>query len=111
MKLKSYIAPVEDLDAAKRLYTALFGAEPVMDTPYYVQYETEGVIFGLDPNAAGKGITEAVGYWDVGDVDGAFKELVDAGATVVQEPADVGGGARTAVVRDTAGNPVGLING
>ena len=32
--MKTILYPVKDLDAAKKLYGALFGVAPVMDAPY-----------------------------------------------------------------------------
>jgi catechol 2,3-dioxygenase-like lactoylglutathione lyase family enzyme len=38
---------VSDLAAAKAVYTALLGAEPAHDAPYYVGYEVAGQHIGL----------------------------------------------------------------
>ena len=40
--LKTIIYPVKDLALAKGIFTELLGAEPVMDEPYYVQYNVAG---------------------------------------------------------------------
>ena len=43
-------------------------------------------------------------HFDAADLDAAFAKLRDAGAEVVQEPADQPWGARDCAVRDPAGN-------
>jgi predicted enzyme related to lactoylglutathione lyase len=45
---------------------------------------------------------------DVADIKARFDALVEAGATVVQEITDVGGGAQIASVQDADGNIIGL---
>ena len=40
--LRTIIVPVSDLTAAKQVYAALLGSEPVMDEPYYVQFHDAG---------------------------------------------------------------------
>jgi predicted enzyme related to lactoylglutathione lyase len=102
----SVIYPVKDIEAAKAVYTALFG-EPHTDTPYYVGYRAGEQEIGLNPNAAG--LADGTVYWDVADVDATVKELVAAGATVKQDPTDVGGGTRLALVADAGGTTIGLI--
>jgi predicted enzyme related to lactoylglutathione lyase len=102
----SVIYPVKDLDAAKAVYTALFG-DPHTDTPYYVGYRAGEQEIGLNPNAGD--LKDGTVYWSVTDVDAAVGELVAAGATVKQQPTDVGGGTRLALVTDPGGNTIGLI--
>ncbi len=47
--LKTLIYPVKDLARAKALFGALLGAEPTVDSPYYVQFEIGDQRLGLDP--------------------------------------------------------------
>ena len=79
--VKTIIYPVRDLAAAKARFGELLGAEPTSDSPYF----------------------------HVDDVHGALKQLVDAGAEVVQDVKDVGGGRLIAAVKDPDGNVVGLL--
>ena len=44
------VYPTRDTEQAKRLFTLLLGAQPYIDTPYYVGYRTDGREVGLDPN-------------------------------------------------------------
>ncbi|WP_329100920.1 glyoxalase [Micromonospora sp. NBC_01699] len=99
---------MSDLDRAKSVYATLLGVAPVVDAPYYVQYEVDGQKVGLDPNGHKKGMTAPVPYWKVPDVAAAIAGLVEVGAEVLQDATDVGGGMLVAMVRDTDGNIIGL---
>jgi predicted enzyme related to lactoylglutathione lyase len=106
--VRTIIFPVKDLAAAKALYGALVGVEPVMDAPYYVQFDVAGQQVGLDPNGHSQGMTGPVVYWEVEDIEGSLKQLVDAGAEVQRPVSDVGGGKLIAWVKDADGNVIGL---
>jgi len=106
--LSTIIYPVKDLDRAKTMYAALLGVDPIMDQPYYVQFDTAGQEVGLDPNGHGKGMTGPVGYWHVEDINASVARLVAAGATE-QEPVKDVGGRLIASVTDADGNAIGLI--
>jgi predicted enzyme related to lactoylglutathione lyase len=106
--IRTVIYPVTDLDAAKALFSTLLGAEPVVDAPYYVQYDADGQAIGLDPHGHRHGQSGPVAYWHVDDVPKNLAALVDAGAETVQEPTDVGGGLLIAVAKDGDGNLIGL---
>ena len=99
---------VGDLDSAKSLYTAVLGAEPYTDSPYYVGYRIGDIEIGLDPNAARQGTTTPITYWATDDIDGRTEALVAAGATVRRPAGDVGGGMLVAVLADASGNLIGL---
>src|SRR4051794_41163839 len=106
--IRTVIYPVEDLPRAKALFTELTGAEPVVDAPYYVQYDVGGQAIGLDPHGHRHGQNGPVGYWHVDDVPKSLAALVEAGADTVPDPTDVGGGMLIALVRDADGNLIGL---
>ena len=105
------IFPVTDLGAAKGVFTTLLGAAPHTDEPYYVGFNVDGQEIALDPNGHRKGLTGPVPYWKVDDLEASSAALVAAGASVVQQPTDVGGGRRTTVVADPDGNQLGLMQG
>lgn len=107
--VKTIIYPVKDLAAAKTLYGSLLGVEPLMDQPFYVGYKVGGQDVGLDPNGHSQGMTGAVAYWHVDDIEGTLNALLDAGAEAVQAVKDVGGGKLVASVKDADGNMIGLI--
>jgi predicted enzyme related to lactoylglutathione lyase len=107
--MRTVIVPVADIAAARRLYGALLGVEPVMDEPYYVGFDVDGQHLGLDPNGHGKGMSGPVGYWHVDDIGSTRDALVEAGATEDQAVTDVGGGRLVATVTDADGNVIGLL--
>ena len=104
--VKTVIYPVSDLAAATAVFAALAGREPVVNAPYYVQFQLGGQAIGLDPHGHRHG--GAVAYWHVEDVPGTVQQLVAAGAETLEEPHDVGGGMLVAVLRDGDGNLIGL---
>jgi predicted enzyme related to lactoylglutathione lyase len=106
--IRTVIYPVDDLARAKALFAVLTGAEPVVDAPYYVQYDVDGQSIGLDPHGHRHGQAGPVAYWHVDDVAKSLAALVEAGAEVVQEPTDVGGGMQIALAKDADGNLIGL---
>jgi predicted enzyme related to lactoylglutathione lyase len=100
--------PVKDLDKAKALFATLFGADPHVDSPYYVGFDVNGAEIGLVPNGHEQGMTGPVPFFDVDDISATLGALLAAGAQVVQEPTDVGAGLLVAKVSDADGNDVGL---
>ncbi|GHA35747.1 glyoxalase [Streptomyces tauricus] len=108
--LKTINYPVKDLARAKALFGALLGVEPYVDEAYYVGFRAPGrPEVGLDPNGHAKGLTGPVPYWYVDDIKAGLAGLVAAGAEVVQDVQDVGGGMLIASVKDADGNAVGLV--
>ena len=105
--IKTVLHPVSDLEAAKKVYTALLGMPPTSDAPYYVGYEAEGQQIGLVPG--GGGMTSPVAYWHVPDIEAKLAEVTAAGAAVKESPRDVGGGRLVATFTDPDGNVLGLI--
>jgi predicted enzyme related to lactoylglutathione lyase len=102
------VFPAADLDAGKRIYGTLLGTDPYVDSPYYVGFRVDDKEIGLDPRGHEDG---AVPYMMVADVPGTLQGLVEAGASVHQEPRDVGGGMLVAVLKDANGNLFGLRQG
>jgi predicted enzyme related to lactoylglutathione lyase len=103
---KTIIYPVSDLAQAKQLYTALLGVEPYADAPYYVGYRVADQEIGLDPH--GHRGTGAVPYYQVDDIKGSLRQLLEAGAETLEDVKDVGGGKLIASVKDPDGNAIGL---
>ena len=102
--IRSLVIPVSDLDAAKAVYTALFG-EPHTDQPYYVGYNVDGFEVALAPGDVSGG---PVAYADVEDLDGARATLLAAGASERSAPRKVAPEARVCVLADADGNSIGL---
>jgi predicted enzyme related to lactoylglutathione lyase len=106
---KTLLHPVTDLAKAKAVYTALLGAPPQNDAPYYVGYEAEGQHIGLVPNGGPQGMTSPVAYWHVADIEAKLAEVTAAGATLKEPARDIGGGRLVATFSDPDGNVLGLI--
>jgi predicted enzyme related to lactoylglutathione lyase len=101
--IKTIIFPVKDIARAKQVYGRLLGVEPVVDQPYYVQYNVEDQEIGLDPSGRGAGM-----YCHVANIREMLQALVGAGAEVKQDVTDVGGRLLARVV-DAEGNVIGLL--
>ena len=98
------VYPVKDREKAKAFYGRFLEAEPYVDSPYYVGYKAGNLEVGLDPNAK----LGPVAYTDVKDIKSSLQAMMKAGAEVVQDAREVGGGLFIAQVRDTDGNVIGL---
>ena len=107
--IKTVLHPVSDLEKAKAVYTALLGAAPTADAPYYVGFDVAGQHIGLVPDGAQQGMTTPVAYWHVSDIEAKLAEVTAAGAEVKDAPRDVGGGRLVATVTDPDGNVLGLL--
>lgn len=104
--IKTVLHPVSDLEAAKPVYAALLGVEPMADSPYYVGFEAAGQQIGLVP---GGGAAGPVAYWHVADIEAKLAEVIAAGAAVKEAPRNVGGGRLVATFTDLDGNVLGLV--
>jgi predicted enzyme related to lactoylglutathione lyase len=108
-ELATIIYPVKDLAKAKKLYSALLGKAPAQDSEYYVGFQVGTQQFGLDPNGHSSGLNGPVTFWTVTDIRQSLKALLEAGAEMVQEVKDVGGGLLMASVKDADNNDIGLM--
>ena len=99
---------VSDLAAAKTIHAALLDTEPHTDQPYYVGFNVGCVEIGLRPAAPGER-NAPVAHVRVADLDATLARVQRAGATLVEQPRDVGGGNLVATVSDPDGNLLGLI--
>ena len=104
--IQTILFPVADVEKAKGVYTALLGVAPTVESPYYVGYDTDGQHIGLVPNGSTNG---PACYRHVDDLKAGLDALVEAGATLAQEPKEVGNGRTVASVLDADGNEIGLI--
>ncbi|HEY3650119.1 MAG TPA: VOC family protein [Streptosporangiaceae bacterium] len=105
--IKTVIYPASDLARAKAAFSAVLGAAPDMDEPYYVQFNVNGQAIGLDPHGHKSG---AVVYYHVIDIKGTLQTLLEGGARLDQDVKDVGGGRLIASVKDVDGNLIGLLH-
>ena len=108
--LRTVIYPVPDIEAAKQWYTTAFQQLPYFDETFYVGYNIGGYELGLMPDSlTNKDGETGTAYWGVIDIEAAFNHMVNLKATVKDEPYDVGGDVKVAVVKDPWGNYIGLI--
>jgi len=107
--VKTILHPVSDLAAAKAMYAALLGVEPMADSPYYVGFEAAGQQIGLVPGGGPQEATSPVAYWHVDDIEAKLAEVTAAGATVKEAPHAVGGSRVVATFTDPDGNVLGLV--
>lgn len=103
--LRSLIYPSVDLNADKLLWKAILGKEPYFDEEFYVGFDMNGYELGLHPeDSLEKG---PISYVGVANVPEALEHLVQFGATILEEPVDVGGG----IIMGSVTLPNGLIFG
>lgn len=102
---------VADITKAKEWYSSVLGIEPYFDEPFYVGFNVAGYELGLQPDESVATVKDAgtVTYWGVEDVRAAYSLLLQAGATTLEEPNDVGGNIMVAAVKDPWGNAFGII--
>lgn len=105
--LRTTIYRVSDIQKAKEWYANFLGFQPYFDEPFNVA----GFELGLQPEeGAVKTKSEGVNaYWGVEDISNSYQQLLSLGATAHEEPTDVGGGIKVAMVKDPWGNLLGII--
>lgn len=108
--LRSHILDTDDLQATKAWYTTVLGKAPYFDEPFYVGFDVGGFELGLLPRNADKPYPAGgETYWGVSDVRSAVAELQGQGGELVHDIEDVGEGILMAIIKDPAGNRVGVI--
>ncbi len=108
--LRTATYKVGNLDVAKAWYSRVFETEPYFDQPFYVGYNIGGFELGLVPDEKNDGKTDGVvTYWGVADVEAVLATLLANGATLYEDPTDVGDGIKVAAAKDPWGNVVGVI--
>lgn len=110
MELKEYVVFTEDVRRTREFYRAFLGAEPAVEEDSFASFPAGGV--GLLVLEAREASPEAPPQEDhvsfaVSDVDGAYGELTEAGATPACDPRDYDWG-RAAYLRDPDGRLLGL---
>ena len=104
--IKTVIYPVKDITQATALFRKFLGVEPYADQPYYVGFKINDQDVGLVPNSPEAGMTA---FYHVDDIKNNLQILEDAGAEIIQEIKNVGGGRLIAGVKGKGGNMIGLI--
>jgi predicted enzyme related to lactoylglutathione lyase len=111
-KLRTVIYYVTDLQKAKEWYTSLLNLQPYFDEVFYVGFDINGCELGLHPtdDATPKG-NQTESLWAVDEIENCIKKIIEKGATIQSDVAEVGGGIKVATLLDPWGNAVGLIEG
>ncbi len=102
--IKLLVYPVKDVEKAKAFFGNFLDIEPYVASAYYVGYRVGEMEVGLDPNSK----VGPIAYTDVEDIQSSLQALTQAGAEIVQDAKNVGGGLLIAQVKDANGNVVGL---
>jgi hypothetical protein len=105
--LRTLIHPVTDLDAAKAWWTGYLGFGPYFDEPFFVGFNVAGYELALLPTEDTS--SGAITYWGVDEVQVAVDAAVTAGATVFEEPHEVGEGIVVGAVMTPHSGVVGFI--
>jgi predicted enzyme related to lactoylglutathione lyase len=106
--LRTVIYPVSDLAKGKNWYSQVLGCDPYFDESFYVGYSVGGFELGLIPDGV-PGANGALAYWGIPNASAELDRLSDLGAEVHEPIQDVGGGIKTASVKDPFGNVFGII--
>ena len=104
--VKTVLYPVKDMTQARTRFQKLLGVEPYADQPYYIGFKVGDQDIGLVPGNPEAGMTA---FYHVDDLKDSLQILVDAGAKIIQDVKNVGGGRLIASARDTDNNIIGLI--
>ncbi len=104
--VKTIIYPTKDINQAKTIFRKLLGVEPYADQAYYVGFKVDDQDIGLVPGNPEGGMTA---FYHVDNIKDSLQILVDAGAEIIQDIKNVGGGRLIASARDQDSNIIGLI--
>ena len=104
--VKTILYPVKDVNQTKTVFRKLLGVDPYSDQPYYVGFKIGDQDIGLVPNGSNAGMTA---FYHVDHIKDSLQILLDAGAEIIQEIKDAGGGRLIASIKDNNSNIIGLI--
>jgi predicted enzyme related to lactoylglutathione lyase len=106
----------DDQEAATRWYADLLGIEPYFVRDGYVEFrvgDTQDELGIIDRRFAPPSQPTTPGgvvmHWHVDDIEAAYQDLLDRGATSYQPPTPRGEGFVTAAVVDPFGNVLGIM--
>lgn len=109
--LRTVIYVVDDLAAAKKWYSEVFGLAAYFDEPFYVGFNVAGYELGLMPSENNdlKIGDNVLVYWGVENVENTYEQMIGLGARAHQTPENVGGQIVVASLKDPWGNLIGII--
>lgn len=106
--LRSLIYPSVNLAEDRELWVSILNQEPYFDEPYYIGFDVGGYEIGLHPQEDASSGPET--YVGVSNLEKSIEVLLQSGASIFSDIADVGGGVRLAVVRLPNGHLFGVID-
>lgn len=99
---------VPDLDKAKQWYSTVLELAPALDSPFYVVFKVGSTALTLMKSESTTPAAEQiVAFWEVDDIEAAYRRLLDLGASVRTE-ISTSVNTRIAKVIDPFGNVIGL---
>jgi methyltransferase (TIGR00027 family) len=102
---------VADLQKAKEWYSRILGRGPTFDSPMACVFSIGDCSLALLPaQETSPGTAGGVAFWNVEDIDGAYRCLLEAGASAVTEVTLLMLRSRIARVRDPFGNVIGIFS-
>lgn len=109
--LRTVVYKIPNLTKAKEWYAKAFNTQPYFDESFYVGFNIGGYELGLLPYEGEEVIhgNASTVYWGVEDIGTALERLINLGATLEEEPSDVGDGVTVATIKDPWNNLIGLI--
>jgi predicted enzyme related to lactoylglutathione lyase len=106
--IKTVLYPVKDIKQATALFKKFLGVDPYAEQPYYVGFKVDDQDIGLVPGNPEGGMAA---FFHVDDIKISLQMLLDAGAQIIQDVKNVGGGRLVASVKDKDSNIIGLVQG
>ena len=100
------IYPASDVSKATKFFTTLLDTKPYAESPYYVGFKAGETEVGLVQKTPG--MSGALAYVNVDDINVALETMLAAGAQKVQDITDVANGLLVASVKDLEGTTIGL---
>ena len=94
--LRTCCYKVPNLEEAKSWCSDIFETKPYFDEVFYVGFNIGGFELGLLPEekiSKEKKSDSVLCYWGVEDIKSIYQKFLDAGATVHEEPNNVGSAA------------------
>ena len=105
--------PVDDIDTAKSFYSTLFGWQIAAPPGYesYPMWRAPNQISGGGLATRSPEFTQPRSYVEVDSIDAALAAVDALGGAVLQPKSPISDTSWLAVVRDPAGNSIGLYEG
>jgi predicted enzyme related to lactoylglutathione lyase len=101
------IYPASDVAKTKEFFATALGAQPYVESKYYVGFKAGDMEIGIVPEAAHR-VSGALAFVTVSDINESLATLLAAGAEKVQDVTDVAQGLLVASVKGPDGTAIGF---